>query len=449
MHIKESGIYDTAVSCTKEYGSYIIENRAITDFRDGLKPVQRRILWSMYKQGMGPNTGHKKSARVTGDVMGKYHPHGSSYGTLAKMVKSAEPTIDGQGNFGSYEDPPAAERYTEARLTHYSYNNLLDREYLAVVPLVPNYDGEEIEPVYLPAKLPNLLINGSAGIAMGCSSCIPSFSLESVKKLVVHALKGKKVTAQVCAKLLEFKFHYGGECVSDDATLLEYFKTGKQTLYFQPTYQEKGSTLSLLSHAPGFSVAKLLEKSSEMKGVKRIEDKRGKNKFNIEITFADTDDGEKAREKVLDILTTSMHCQTYVTHRHDDGETVSFKQTTIPQLIADWIADRIDLEKRVVKRLVSLEKRKLQVQQWLLFAVLNKEVIIRALDKKDPSKFLQKTLKISEEQAEYTLDLKVRNLAKLEEEKIRVKIREIKEEVLFLKSELKSLPARILKQLKE
>ena len=239
--------------CTFLYGKEVVESRALPDYRDGLKPVHRRVLWTMYKLNLKYNSGYKKSARVVGDCIGKYHPHGdmSCYSTMVNMALSPEKLIDGQGNWGDYEGEgvtkgAAASRYTECRLTKYSDTFLLDPDYIAVTPMISNYDGEYIEPVILPAKLPNLLINGSEGIAVGCISNVPSFTQQSITELVKIALL-KKITPNDCLNL-KFNFSWGGNNCNSNKELKEFYKTGKGKLSFIPEYTLKNNILTI-SHA--------------------------------------------------------------------------------------------------------------------------------------------------------------------------------------------------------
>src|SRR5918992_566772 len=176
-----------------DYAMSVIVSRALPDVRDGLKPVHRRILWGMFEQGLRPDRPTKKAARVVGAVMGKYHPHGDQaiYDSLVRMgqdFSTRYPLIDGQGNFGSIEgDPPGAQRYTEARLAHMAMELLRDIE-AETVDFIPNYDGEEREPVVLPARFPNLLVNGSTGIAVGMATNMPPHNLGEAIDAVIATI---------------------------------------------------------------------------------------------------------------------------------------------------------------------------------------------------------------------------------------------------------------------
>jgi len=450
--IKDVSLLDFCEKATYEYGMETVTGRALPDLRDGLKPVHRRILFAMKGLNLYNSGGTKKSARIVGETLGKFHPHGdlSAYQAMVNMVNLPEPLVSKQGNFGDYESPPAASRYTEVKLSKYAEDYLLDPDYLAVVPMVSNYDGEFQEPVYLPSKLPNLLINGSEGIATGCVCLVPSFTKKSVTKIVRLGLKGKKITSKLCTKHLNFKFTYGGEECNETHELRSYFKTGNGSLYFIPDYEDTDEGLKIKSISPRFRVGQKLEKLAGIKGVSEVEDNResGKIEFLIKVNKRNKN-REKILDKIKDSIITSLPCQTTITKRHNDGESADFFKTNIPEFLGNWIKYRIDLEEKVVKRLEKIEKEKLLRQEWLLFAINHRKEIAQSLEKKNPKKFLMKSLKIEENLADFILDLKVRNLAKLESKKIKDKIFDHKGEIKSLKDDLKNIEKRILRQLEE
>lgn len=453
-NVTDKSLLEIVKENTISYGKETIEQRALPDYRDGLKPVHRRILWSMYKMGLKSNGPYKKAARVIGDVLGKYHPHGdqAAYQAMVTMANFSEPLVDGQGNWGTYDKEAAAYRYTEARLTKYAENYLLDPDYLAVIPYVGNYDGSEIEPVILPSKLPNLLLNGSEGIATGCSSLIPSFSFESVKELVIKALEGKKVNAKLCKDTLEFKFPYGGKTCSSDRELLEYFKTGYKSLSFQPDYEKYASKITFTSIAPRFNPPKVLsEKIGNLTGVADIEDKRTKKRIHYDVSLKRNlriEDKDRLLSKIDSIVTTTLPCQTNITIRHSDGENVSFAQTNIPKILKKWLNWRIKLEEKVLNRLISIEREYLKKQKWILFAVQNRKEIIKALDSDDPKQYMIDELEMSEEQADFTLNLQLKRLAKLEEGGVKKKIKQHRKTIKDYKYKLENINETIIEQLK-
>jgi len=447
---KDVTLLNFARENTITYGQYTLHQRAVPDFRDGLKPVQRRILWSAYKMGLHYSGPVKKSARIVGECVGKYHPHGDGavYQALVNMTKCNEPMMYGEeSNFGDYEDGAAALRYTETKLTKYSDYYLLDPDYIAVTPMIPNYDGEYKEPVYLPSKVPNLLVNGSEGIATGCSLLVPSFSLESVKKLIKRAVEnGCKATPKMCLKTLKFSFPYGGVVDSPKKIVYSYMKTGFKGLKFRPEYRIEDDRVIIESIAPRFPVSNKLEKLANMNGVKTVEDRRESGKIRFDVVFNRGFLRGKKREQLINriksVLETSLPCQTYVTTRHDD-ESVSFSSASIPELVNNWLQWRIEFEKTVLERLISVEEGKKNVQEWTLFAIEHKKEILKSLESDNPKKYMTEHFKLSEDCASFIMDLKVRNLARMESRGVKEKIKSHKKKIKELRDGLGKVEERI------
>jgi hypothetical protein len=325
-----------------------------------------------------------------------------------------EPMLASQGNFGGIEDSAAAARYVETRLTKFSQHYLLDPTYLAVTPMIDNYDGLEKEPIYLPAKIPNILLLGSEGIAVGCSNLIPSFSKESVTSLVKKSLK-KSCTAKICSNTLEFKFAYGGVYAGTPEELTSYYKTGDGKLRFSPTVEVKKDKIVVTSMNPRMKPTKAENILLALPGVKDViyvNCKSNPNWLEIKIDKSYLDKRNKLAREIQESLITSLNCQTQVTIRHDNGE-VTFKSTTIPEIVNDWVKWRLEFEIKVVNRLISIEKNIIQKLDWLMWAIDNLKIIMQALESKNPDKYLIKH-GISKEGASYILDQKVRSLAKLE-----------------------------------
>jgi topoisomerase-4 subunit A len=220
-----------------DYSMYVILDRALPQIGDGLKPVQRRIIYAMSELGLSAGSKPKKSARTVGDVIGKFHPHGDSacYEAMVLMAQDFSyryPVIDGQGNWGSTDDPKsfAAMRYTESRLTPYA-KSLLQELGQGTVDWVPNFDGMLNEPVVLPARLPNLLLNGTTGIAVGLSTDVPPHNLKEVASALVHLLDEPKATIAALMKHIKGPdFPTGGEMVSPRADIKQIYTTGGGTL---------------------------------------------------------------------------------------------------------------------------------------------------------------------------------------------------------------------------
>lgn len=395
------------------------------------------------------------------NCMGVFHPHGDSaiYGALVTMANLPQPMLDKHGNFGSADgDGAAASRYTECRLSKYSDNYLLDQNYLAVTPMVDNYDGSTKEPVYLPSKLPNVLITGAEGIAMGCTTLIPSFSTESVKELVIAVLKSKKktCTAKLCYDILEFQFSYGGLEYNDEEDLLEYYKTGEAKLYFVPdVYITDKNTIRISSLSPRLKPSTIYETGHDIEGIKQCNNIYGKKCTDwAELIPSNKSLSKKQLNNLLttvqETYITSLSCKTLVTERQDDGTTVKFKRTTIPNIVNDWVNWRIDFEAKVVNRLIQLEKDKIQKWNYLIWAVDNLELVFKALKTENPDKYLIKYGKITEEHAKYILDQQVRRLSKLSGNDLKLKVKESKKLITSYKNDISTkdnISKRVIKEL--
>ncbi|HEV3475558.1 MAG TPA: DNA gyrase subunit A, partial [Actinomycetota bacterium] len=218
-----------------DYAMSVIVGRALPDVRDGLKPVHRRILWGMYGLGLRPGTPHKKCARVVGEVMGNYHPHGDMaiYDALARMAQDfsmRHPLVDGHGNFGSADgDPPGAQRYTECRLSPLAMELLRDIGE-ETVDIIPNYDGEEVEPAVLPARFPNLLVNGSTGIAVGMATNIPPHNLGEVIDAAIAMMEQPDLSSAELAEIVKGPDFPGGGTILGRSGIREAYETGRGTV---------------------------------------------------------------------------------------------------------------------------------------------------------------------------------------------------------------------------
>src|SRR5580700_5522200 len=214
-----------------DYAMSVIIGRAIPDVRDGLKPVHRRILYSMYEQGLGPTQAHKKSAKAVGDVLAKYHPHGdaSVYDAMVRLAQDFSmryPLVDGQGNFGSIDgDPPAAYRYTEARLTRIAERMLADID-KDTIDFKPNYDGSDEEPEFLPSQIPNLRINGSDGIAVGMATNIPPHNLTEVCDALLAMIKNPNITMEKILDIIPGPDFPTGGFILGRQGIVDYFARG-------------------------------------------------------------------------------------------------------------------------------------------------------------------------------------------------------------------------------
>ena len=241
-------LHEAAQSRYLNYALSVITSRALPDVRDGLKPVQRRILYTMWQQNLTADAKHRKCAKVVGDVMGNYHPHGDSalYETLVRMAQSFSlryPLVDGSGNFGSLDgDSAAAMRYTECRLARISDEHLTEIDQ-STVPFRPNYDGTRTEPIVLPSRIPNLLINGATGIAVGMATNVPPHNLTEVCAALIKLLENPDLSSvQLCRYVKGPDFPTGGQMLNSAEELKEIYKTGSGAIRLRSTWEEGPAT---------------------------------------------------------------------------------------------------------------------------------------------------------------------------------------------------------------
>jgi DNA gyrase subunit A len=468
MSTSDISLTDQVLENIKIYGQSVISNRAVPDYRDGLKPVHRRVLWAMYGLGLHHNTAYKKSARVVGDVIGLYHPHSDtgSYDALAGMVAQIpEPLIDGQGCFGDYDDGPAAMRYTEARLSKYAELYLLDKEYLECTPMVPNYSDDRKEPIYLPSKIPNILVNGSEGIAVGVSQNTPSFTLDSVIKVSKLAIQSK-LTPERMGELLELKFTYGGLIYEGDTCVADICKTGKERFVLVPEidYNYASRTIQVKSLCPRltFYTMKKGEKPNPknsidealltIDGVVKVLNESGLNektkKPQILLTINTNRNITSHKfdtivDAVYSMLEKPITYNVAVTDRKDDG-TIEFIQLPLFDLIKKWAKWRIAFEKKVILHKISKLDELIRKNRLIVVALDNIEIIKKSLDVNDPVAYLVKMLKIKESEAAEILELKIRQLTKLERQKVLDMIKQFQLEIAALNKDLSNPVNRIV-----
>jgi DNA gyrase/topoisomerase IV subunit A len=452
--------------CLKAYGQEVVEERAVPDYRDGLKPVHRFILWSCYRLGLVHGTPFKKSARTVGDVLGKYHPHGdqSCYqamvglaGTKSDDTKtwvtknSCVPLIEGYGNWGDNLDNAASMRYTEARLSEFSTKYLLDPVYLAVTDMVPNFSGDDQVPLVLPAKLPVVLLNGSVSIAFGVSAECPAFEPEGVISLVAKCLEGVAITPKLLTTELVFTSAFGGVCISDKKEVYEFHKTGTGSLKFSPEVEmdEKKRLITLRSSCPGLSSktswATLAERLSQLKEVQSVADASDRHGFKFEIVSERGVEFNTFLDIVEASVTKKYSYSIGITKREKTG--IAFARTNVGTIIKDWCTWRVALETKVIKHLISVESHKLSRVILLILAVDNLKVIMASLSKEDSAGYISQHLKITVAEANTILDLKVRQLKSLEKTKLLSQKKSIELELKTLHTDLKQPTKRVLKDL--
>lgn len=422
-------------SAVKKYGKHTIEDRALPDFRDGLKPVARRIIWAMKGLNLTSNSSYVKSARVVGETIGKYHPHGdlACYGALVTLANLSEKIADPQGNFGNdfTGDGEAAQRYTECKLSKYAIEHIVSSLYLNVMTTHPNYDGKDIEPLYFPATAPNVLLNGTYGIAVGATSVIPPFAKKGVVKLITRALEGEKITPKMCVKHLRINYPQGGQLANSDDELMEFYRTGKGTLKLRAEYTvDKKQRLIIITGAPfGVTQKKINDKLNGHDLVASVADGSDKTTGPIHFIIRVKNsvsplEMEAVAEKLIGLTDFGLPTSVSITKRLSESEK-EFRESNIPNLIMEWAEYRIDLEKRLQTWVIEDTAAKIADLELLKLAASKRDIIFAAIRRDDPddgAAYIMSKLKIDKNQAKRILDLAVRRLSRLSEKSIEADI---------------------------
>jgi topoisomerase-4 subunit A len=413
------------------YSMYVINDRALPNIGDGLKPVQRRIVYAMSELGLKASAKFKKSARTIGDVIGKFHPHGDSACYEAMVLMSQPftyryPLVDGQGNWGSQDDPKsfAAMRYTESRLQGYA-DVLLGELAQGTVDWKANFDGTLEEPEVLPARLPNVLLNGGSGIAVGMATDIPPHNLREVAAACIHLIDKPKATIKDICKIIKGPdYPTEAELITPKNDIEELYTTGRGSLKARATYVKENGEILINALPFQVSGAKVLE---------QIAAQMQKKKLPMVVDLRDESDHENPTRIIVvpksnraDIDAIMSHL--YSTTDLEKNYRVNFNMIGIdkrPQvkdilsLLKEWLQFRTETVRRRLQFRLDKILDRMHILEGLLVAFLNIDEVIKIVRKEDkPKPALIKKFKISDRQAEAILELKLRQLAKLEEIKI-------------------------------
>ncbi|AMR68426.1 DNA topoisomerase IV subunit A [Aquipseudomonas alcaligenes] len=430
--VERRSLADFTEQAYLNYSMYVIMDRALPHIGDGLKPVQRRIVYAMSELGLDADAKHKKSARTVGDVLGKFHPHGDS-ACYEAMVLMAQPfsyrytLVDGQGNWGAPDDPKsfAAMRYTEARLSRYS-EVLLAELGQGTVDWVPNFDGTLDEPATLPARLPNLLLNGTTGIAVGMATDVPPHNLREVASACVRLLDEPNATVeQLCEHILGPDFPTEAEVITPKADLLKIYETGRGSVRMRAVYRVEDGDIVVTALPHQVSGAKVLEQIAAQMQAKKlpmVADLRDESDHEnpCRIVIIPRSNRVDADELMTHLFATTDLESSYRVNTNVIGLDGKPQVKDLRTLLTEWLVYRVGtVRRRLQFRLDKVEKR-LHLLEGLLVAFLNLDEVIHIIRTEDqPKPVLMARFGLTDVQADYILDTRLRQLARLEEMKIR------------------------------
>ena len=437
------------------YAMYVILDRALPNVGDGLKPVQRRILYAMSELGLDASSKYKKSARTVGDVIGKFHPHGDSaaYEAMVLMAQSFStryPLIEGQGNWGSLDDPKsfAAVRYTECRLSAYA-QVLLSELSQGTVDWGPNFDGTLIEPRFLSARIPNVLLNGASGIAVGMATDIPPHNSTEVINATIALLDSPKLSTKELLKFIPAPdFPTKADIISTKEEILELYETGRGAIKLRATYELEDGEIVITALPYQVSTTRILEQIAaqiDSKKMNLIEDLRdesdGENPVRIIVVPRSNRVDKEALMSHL-FATTDLQKNVRV-NLNVIGLSGGPKVFDLKGILKEWISFRTQTVKRRLQHRLDWLNDRLHILEGLMIAYLNLDEVIKIIRTQDnPKKELIKKFKLTEIQANAILDIRLRQLAKLEEEIIISERDSLKDEAKEIEKILNS-PSRL------
>jgi len=450
------------------YSMYVILDRALPHIGDGMKPVQRRILYAMSELGLNASSKYKKSARTVGDVIGKFHPHGDSaaYEAMVLMAQNFSfryPLVDGQGNWGTQDDPKsfAAMRYTESKLTGFA-DLLLSELKLGTVDWQPNFDGSLLEPTILPAKIPSILLNGTTGIAVGMATDIPSHNINEVLDACIYVLENPKASTKDLLKFIQGPdFSNPAPIIISSDELAEIYETGRGGFKIRAFWDTEGNDIVVRALPHQASGSKILE---------QIADQMQKKKLPMVVDLRDEGDHKEPVRLVISLKSNRINATEVMNHLFATTDLqknyrvnmnlISLKGSprvfALKDLIAEWLKFRQQTVMRKLEHRLDQVHDRIHILEGLLIVYLDLDKVIHIIRNSDePKKELMKAFKISEVQTNAILEIRLRQLAKLEqikleEEKNTLEVeRSDLEKIIQSKSRLKTYIKNELKEIKE
>ncbi len=450
------------------YAMYVILDRALPNVGDGLKPVQRRILYAMSELGLDAGSKYKKSARTVGDVIGKFHPHGDSaaYEAMVLMAQNFSfkyPLVDGQGNWGSQDDPKsfAAMRYTESKLTNFA-NLLISELKSGTVDWQPNFDGSLLEPIIFPAKIPIILLNGTSGIAVGMATDIPSHNINEVIDATIKILEKPKSDLKDLLKIIKGPdFSNNASIVASPEELEEMYLSGRGGFKIQAQWRQEKNQIIINALPYQASGSKILEQIAEQMINKKLP---------MVVDLADEGDHEDPIRLVITLKSNRVNAEDVMNHLYASTDLqknyrvnmnlISLKGGpkvfSLVDLLKEWVIFRKDTVKRKLEHRLDQVNDRLHILEGLLTIFVDLDKVIKIIRNSDePKKELIKVFKLSEIQANAILEIRLRQLAKLEQLKIENERNELVDErndiekILKSKSRLKTLIKNELNEIKE
>ena len=434
-----------------DYSMYVIMDRALPNIGDGLKPVQRRIIYAMSELGLKAGAKYKKSARTIGDVLGKFHPHGDSacYEAMVMLAQDFSyryPLVDGQGNWGSPDDPKsfAAMRYTESRLSKFA-ELLLKEVGHGTVDWALNFDGTLEEPKVLPARVPHVLLNGISGIAVGMATDVPPHNLREIASACIRLLEFPRATvSELCEHVQGPDYPTDAEIITPRDDIMKMYETGNGSIRMRAKYEREGGDVIITALPHHTSGSKLLEQIAQQMNAKKlpmVEDLRDESDHEnpTRLVIVPRSNRVDIDSLMAHLFATTDLERTYRVNMNMIGLNNRPQVKDLREILVEWLEFRTDTVRRRLEHRLKKVLERLHLLDGQLIAFLNIDEVIRIIRKEDkPKPVLMKRFKLSEIQADYILDTKLRQLARLEEVKITAEQEALASERDTLETTLKS-----------